>query len=283
MTTVNESLAADLAREARAAGARPRRFGSWYVAEHRLRVARTYGGTMIATAIGTPFLYLFAFGIGLATLVSANLGPNAVDGVSYLVFVAPALVCSAALTIATEEFTYPVMLGFKWNPTFIAMNAAPLSGRQVMNGVVLFVILRMTAASTVYYLVMLLFGAIPDPGALLIVPIAVMTGLAFGLPLLAYSSSVKEDRGQFAVVMRVILLPVTLFSGTVFPISALPIYLQWIGWISPLWHGTQLARDVSYGAVEPAWLVAVHLLVLIGLSLGGWLLAIRIATRRLDK
>ena len=283
MTFLDESATAPLAQEARRAGAKPRRYGSWYVAEHRLRVARTYGGTMIATAIGTPFLYLFAFGIGLATLVSANLGPDAVDGVSYLTFVAPALVCSAALTIATEEFTYPVMLGFKWNPTFIAMNAAPLSGRQVMNGVVLFVILRMAAASTVYYLVMMLFGAIPLPTGVLVIPIAVLTGLSFGLPLLAYSSSVTEDRGQFAIVMRVILLPITLFSGTIFPISALPIYLQWIGWISPLWHGTQLARDASYGAVEQPWLIAIHLVVLIGLSIVGWRLAIRIATKRLDK
>ena len=272
-----------LTQEALVAGAKPRRFGSWYVAEHRLRVARTYSGTMIATAIGTPFLYLFAFGVGLATLVSTNLGPNAVDGVSYLTFVAPALVCSAALVISTEEFTYPVMLGFKWNPTFVAMNAAPLSGRQVMNGVVMFVILRMAAASAVYYLVMLLFGAIPLPTGVLVIPIAVLTGLAFGLPLLAYASSVTEDRGQFAVVMRVILLPVTLFSGTIFPISALPIYLQWIGWISPLWHGTQLARGASYGAYEPIWLIVIHLIVLVGLSVVGWRWAIRIATKRLNK
>jgi len=272
-----------LSQEALVAGAKPRRFGSWYVAEHRLRAARTYGGTMIATAIGTPFLYLFAFGVGLASLVSTNLGPNAVDGVSYLTFVAPALICSAALVVSTEEFTYPVMLGFKWNPIFIAMNAAPLSGRQVMNGVVLFVILRMAAASAVYYLVMLLFGAIPLPTGVLVVPIAVLTGLAFGLPLLAYSSSVTEDRGQFAIVMRVIVLPVTLFSGTIFPITALPIYLQWIGWISPLWHGTQLARGVSYGAYEPFWLIIIHVAVLVGLSVGGWRAAIRIATKRLNK
>jgi lipooligosaccharide transport system permease protein len=279
MTTVRDPLTT----EALDAGIKPRRLGAWYVAEHRLLSAKGYGVSMIATAIGTPFLYLFAFGIGLATLVSANLGPNAVDGVSYLTFVAPALICTAALTIATEELTYPVMLGFKWNPTFVAMNAAPLSGRQIMDGVVIFVILRMAAASLVYYLVMLAFGAIPDPGALLVVPIAVLTGLAFGMPLLAYASSVTEDRGQFAIVMRVILLPVTLFSGTIFPLSALPLYLQWIGWISPLWHGTELARDVSYGAGEPLWLIAIHLVVLIGLSVVGWRLAIRIATKRLNK
>ncbi len=83
--------------------------------------------------------------------------------------------------------------------------------------------------------------------------------------------------------MRVILLPVTLFSGTIFPITALPIYLQWIGWISPLWHGTQLARGASYGADEPIWLIVIHLVVLVGLSVGGWRAAIRIATKRLNK
>ena len=89
---------------------------------------------MLATAFGTPLLYLFAFGVGLATLVNANLGPGGVNGVSYLQFVAPALICAAAITVASEEFTYTIMMGFKWNPIFIGMNAAPISGRQIING-----------------------------------------------------------------------------------------------------------------------------------------------------
>jgi len=272
----------ELRAEALAAGAKPRRFGAWYVTEQRIRSIRTYSGTVIATAIGTPFLYLFAFGVGLATLVSANLGPEAVDGVSYLTFVAPALICSAAITIAAEELTYPIMLGFKWNPIFIAMNAAPLSAPQIMNGVLIFVGLRMAAASAVYYVVMLAFGAI-SPGGALVILIAVLTGFAFGAPLLAYSTSVTEDRGQFAIVMRVIVLPITLFSGTIFPLSVLPVFLQWIGWISPLWHGTQLAREVSYGTDEPFWLLIAHLVFLVALSVVGWRLSVRIARKRLDK
>ena len=35
-----------------------------------------------------------------------------------------------------DEFTYPIMLGFKWNPTYIGMNAAPLAARQIMDGVI---------------------------------------------------------------------------------------------------------------------------------------------------
>ena len=276
MTTVDT----DYSREAMRGGVRPRRFGWWYVAEHRLRVLRTYGGTVVATAIGTPFLYLFAFGVGLGALVSANLGPEAVDGVSYLTFVAPALICSAALVVASEELTYPIMLGFKWNPTFIGMNAAPLTGRQIIDGIVVFVAIRMTATSVLYWAVMMLFGAIPSGWALLVIPISVLTGLAFGLPLLAYSASIKEDRGQFAVVMRVVLLPITLFSGTIFPLEQLPQYLWWIGWISPLWHGSELARVAAYGADNPVW---IHVAYLVALCLVGWLLSRRIATKRLDK
>ena len=59
--------------------------------------------------------------------------------------------------------------------------------------------------------------------------------------------SIEDDRGQFAIVMRFVLLPMFLFSGTFFPLDPLPLCLQWIGWISPLWHGTELARQFTYG------------------------------------
>jgi lipooligosaccharide transport system permease protein len=211
--------------------AKVQRIGAWYVVEHQLRVLRNYRSTLIATTIGTPFIYLFAFGIGLASLVSTNLGDQAVDGVSYLAFVAPALICAATVTVATSEFTYPIMLGFKWNPYFIGMNSAPLSARQIMDGQVIFVILRMVLTGVFYYLVMLVFGAVPSAWGAGTVLAAVLAGLGFGTPLLAYSASVREDRGQFA----------------------------------------------------PIWLTVIHVLYLVALAVGGWMLAVRIATRRLDK
>jgi lipooligosaccharide transport system permease protein len=263
--------------------AKVQRIGAWYVVEHQLRVLRNYRSTLIATTIGTPLIYLFAFGVGLATLVSANLGDDAVDGVSYLAFVAPALICTATVTIATSEFTYPIMLGFKWNPYFIGMNSAPLTARQIMDGEVIFVTLRMILTGVFYFLVMLLFGAVPSGWGAGSILAAVLAGLAFGTPLLAYSSSVREDRGQFAIIMRVVLLPLTLFSGTIFPLTQLPIFLQWIGWISPLWHGTMLARQFSYGVTEPIWLTVIHVVYLVVLAVVGWRVAVRIATRRLDR
>ncbi len=271
-----------LAAEARAAARRSRRLGAWYVAEHQMRVWRSYLGVNIASAIGVPVLYLFAFGVGLGVLVGANVGPRGIDGVSYLVFVAPALIATAAVTIASDEFTYPVMQGFKWNPTYIGMNAAPLSARQIVDGVVLFVTIRIGATSVVYFAIMAAFGAVPSWSGVLVVATATLTGIAFGTPLFAYAASLREDRGQFAVVQRVLVLPLTLFSGTIFPLEQLPWFLQWIGWLSPLWHGSELGRVVAYGAERPLWLIAVHLVFLLVLAVAGWRAAVAVATRRLD-
>jgi lipooligosaccharide transport system permease protein len=261
--------------------AKVRRIGAWYVFEHQVRVMRNYRSSIIATAIGTPFLYLFAFGIGIGTLVSANAGQ--VDGVSYLTFVAPALICMSVVGIAAMEFTYPILLGFKWNPTYIGMNAAPLSGRQIIDGVVLFVTLRMAIPAIVYYVVMAVFGAAPGPWSAGVIVTSILAGLALGTPIMAFSASVTEDKGQFAVIGRVVILPLSLFSGTMFPLDQLPVFLQWIGWISPIWHGTELGRQFSYGATEPIWLTVIHVVYLVALAVGGWWLAVRIATKRLDK
>jgi ABC-type multidrug transport system permease subunit len=111
----------------------------------------------------------------------------------------------------------------------------------------------------------------------------VLGGLAFGTVILAYTSTLEEDTGQLAMVMRFVVLPMTLFSGTFFPLSTFPVWLQWIGWVSPLWHSTELARVFSYGAAEPIWLTVVHVVVLVVLAVAGWLWARRIAVRRLRK
>jgi lipooligosaccharide transport system permease protein len=271
------------ARRAVAAAARPRRYGAWYIAEHRFRVMRSYLQTVIATGIGSPLLYLYALGVGLATIVDQNLGADAVDGVSYLVFVAPALLCSAAITVASEEFSYPIMLGYKWNPVFYGMNATPIQPGQIIDGIVISVAARILGTCGVYYLFMLLFGAVPSTIGFVTVFIATLTGFAFGALLMAYVSTLEEDTGQLAMVMRFVVLPMTLFSGTFFPLTQLPIWLQWIGWISPLWHGTELSRVFAYGYPEPIWLTVTHVLYLIALFAVGWIAARATAVRRLGR
>lgn len=270
-----------LATRALAAARRPQRFGAWYVAEHRFRIMRAYAQTVVVTGIGSPLLYLAGLGLGLGALVSANLGPRAVDGVAYLPFVAPALLVTAAVQTALEEYSYPILLGFKWNPIFTGMHSAPLTPGQIIDGNVIAVTGRLLATCGIYFLVMLPFGAVPLATGVVAIPVAMLAGAAVGSPVLAYVATIREDRGQIPVLARVVILPLTLFSGTFFPLSVLPLGLQWIGWLSPVWHGAQLARVATFGLAEPVWLTVVHVVYLAVLAVVPWRLARRTTARRL--
>lgn len=280
MTTADTASVADRedARRALAAGVAPRRWGSWYVAEHRLLAMKGYVGEAVFQSFGNPLIYLFALGVGLASLV-----PQGVAGVSYLEFVAPALMATAAMTIAANETTYPVLMGFKWNPTFFGMNAAPLTGGQIVNGIMLAILARMIMTVTIYFGVILAFGAVPSAWGVLAIGSAVLTGMAIGLVLSSYTSTIKDDRGQMAMIQRFGIMPLFLFSGTFFPLEQLPVYLQPIGWISPLWHGAELGRVATYGLEESLWLTVTHVGYLSGIIVVGLWATRRHFVRRLNR
>ncbi len=113
------------ARRRWSGGSKPRRFGTWYVTEHMVRAMRAYGWTIIVGSLGQPILYLLGMAVGLAALIDAPVSDGGQE-VPYLVFVAPALLMTAAISVSTEEFTFPVMAGFKWRRYFYGFNASPL-------------------------------------------------------------------------------------------------------------------------------------------------------------
>lgn len=280
-TTRADASLDELRAEAMEWGRRPRARGTWYVTEHMVRAMRAYGWTIIVGALGQPILYLLGLAVGLAALIQAPI----VDGgqeVSYLVFVAPALLMTAAIAVASEEFSYPVVAGFKWRRYFYGFNASPLSPGQVAGGVVVGASARMLVAVVAYYLFIWLFGAVPDPATGWVsILVGVLGGLAFGVPYMAYAASIEEDKGQFALVQRFIFMPMFLFSGTFYPLATLPLWLQWIGWVSPLWHATELGRILTYGKPAEAWWIVVHVGYLLLLSVGAFVIGRRIFQRRL--
>jgi lipooligosaccharide transport system permease protein len=279
-TTAAPSLD-ELRAEALQWGRKPRMFGTWYVTEHMVRAMRAYGWTIIVGALGQPILYLLGLAVGLAALIDAPIVENGVE-VSYLVFVAPALLMTAAISVASEEFSYPVMAGFKWRRYFFGFSASALSPGQIAGGVVAGASARIIFVVVAYYAFLWIFGAVPDPATgWLTIPIGLLAGLAFGIPYMAYAASITEDKGQIALVQRFIFMPMFLFSGTFYPLATLPLWLQWIGWVSPLWHATELGRIVTYGKPAEPLMIVVHVGYLLVLSIGGYLVGRRLFGRRL--
>lgn len=201
--------------------ARARRWGAFYYAEQVLRVMKGYGWTIVLYGVGQPAAYLFAMGVGLATLVQAN-GSGAFGGVSYITFIAPALLISAAVMTTAGEFTFPVMDGFKWRRVYYGPHASPLTPKQIAGGHIIAVTARLVLQSAIYLAVVALFGAAPGGWSWVSILVATLAGLSFGLPLMAYAATIQHDKGQFAMVMRFIVMPLFLFSGTFFPLDTLP-------------------------------------------------------------
>ena len=230
-----------------------------------------------------PVLYLLGLGAGLAALISVPIQDGDVS-VRYLVFVAPALLATAAISAASEELSYPVMAGFKWRRLYYGPNASPISSGQIASGVVIATFLRIAIVVVVYFFFLVLFQAVPNLSTgWLLIPIGILGAASFGLPFMAYAASLENDRGPFALVQRFVFMPMFLFSGTFYPLQVLPLWLQWVGWISPLWHTSELGRAVSYGKPIEPWLLAVHLGYLLVLSIGAYVVARRIFTVRLAR
>ncbi|MFM7860332.1 MAG: ABC transporter permease [Candidatus Nanopelagicaceae bacterium] len=255
--------------------------GSWYVFEARLLNMRKFAFEIIFASIANPVLYLLAIGVGVGSLVNQNSG--GIDGVEYLVFLAPALLANAAIQGSMDETIFPTLAGFLWNKGFYGINSTPLGARQIAFGVFQAAMLRNVFTVLFYYLIMAAFGVLKAPHAWLAIPTGILSGAAFGSVMLAMAGKAKKDDNFFTFVGRFIITPMFFLSGTFFPLTAMPIYLQWIGWISPLWHATNLGRFLTYGSEVSPLLVVIHITYLLALTAAGLIAAIKIFEKRLAK
>ena len=192
---------------------------------------RTWRGSIVGMVVGLV-LYLAAMGLGLGTLIDSS-GGSGVGGTSYLVFVAPDILAATAMQTGAGESMYPVMGAMKWQRQYHAMLASPLTVRDVFLGHLAWVGTRVLMSSGVFAAVMVLFGAAPWSGALLTVPGAVLVGVAFAAPVMAFAATRRNDVG-FAALTRFVLVPLFLFSGVFFPIDQLPGPLRTLAHATPL-------------------------------------------------
>jgi lipooligosaccharide transport system permease protein len=237
-----------------------------------------------ATAVSSilqPLLFLLAFGVGFGSLVDGTgRVTEATGGPAYLVWLAPALLAVSAVQSATFESTYPVLSGFKWQRTYHAMTAGPISPAQVAVAHLTWISAKIAGSGLIYIAVIAVFGGIRGPGIAVSLLAAVLTGAAVAALVTAYAGALETEGNGFSLLFRLVLIPMTLFSGTFFPIDRLPGWVQPVAWASPLWHGTELARAAALGRWAP-WAALGHLTYLLVLLAVGTGLAMQIFTRRL--
>ena len=213
-----------------------------------LTVYRRIWRSSIWSSVLGPLFYLGAMGFGLGSLVDKH-GTASLGGVSYLAFVAPAILAVSAMNTAMGEASYPVFGSVKWNKIYIGAQASPLRPADIFRGHLMFITMRIAMNAAVVTVFMCAFGAARSPWVVLAWPAAVLTGLAFAAPIAAWAVTVTKEN-SFAYLFRFGMMPLMLFSGTFFPLSQLPSWLRPLAYATPLWHGVALCRALSLGRAD---------------------------------
>jgi lipooligosaccharide transport system permease protein len=238
---------------------------------------RTWRGSVLGSFV-MPVLFVLGFGFGVGHYVDAGgrLGP-----VRYLDYIVPGMLAATALQVAFGESTWPVMSRFQWIRTYHAMVNAPVRVVDILGGSLLFVLFRLLMTTVVFLAVTALFGAVHSAWAVTVPVVCALLGLAVSAPIYAFAASVDTD-SYLALLMRFVMIPLTLFSGVYFPVSALPGVVRWLAYASPLWHAVDLCRAATLpGAHLSVAVVLGHLAYLVALAALGFWLAWRVFRRRL--
>jgi lipooligosaccharide transport system permease protein len=232
----------------------------------------------IAFGFLQPVLFLTAMGIGVGALMSSQ-DLAAFGGVPYIDWLGPGLLTAMAMQTATFESTYPIMNKIMWGRNYEAMLSTPLTTRNIIIGELFWVAFRIGTLATVFLTVLTLFGIVRSPVAILAIPVAVLVGTAFSSCLVAFTATQRNDVG-FSAIFRFVINPLFLFSGTFFPLSNLPDTIQWVAWLTPLFHGVQLIRGLVLDSLD--WGAApIHLGYLGAMLVIGVVLADRTLRRRM--
>jgi Nod factor-specific ABC transporter NodJ protein len=234
-----------------------REFSSWM-----LRYRRTWRGTIVIS-VANPLLFLVAIGAGLGRLVD----PSSLGGLTYLEFFAPGMLAAAAMQNAYVEGAFMVHDSLRQRRGYTVAAATPLEPRDILAGHMLFMAFRIGMSALAFAVVMMAFGATRSPWAVLTVPAALLTGMAFAAPLAAWTVTVDKF-SALNTVFRFVLMPMYLFAGTFFGIETLPDWLRPLAYVLPLWHGVDLCRTLSLGTAT-LLTSAIHVGYLGALTLAG--------------
>ena len=218
-----------------------------------------------------PVIYLVAMGIGLGAYIT-----RAMEGVSYLEYIAPGLIVSNAMNGATFETTYNTYVKMHFARTYQAVTATPVNMADAMFGEILWAITRGTIYGTIFALVVASFGLVSGWMSLLLLPVIVLTALLFAGIGLLFTSMIKVI-DMYSFYYTLWLTPLFLFSGIFFPVSGMPAWAQAVAWCSPLYHCVNLSKGVVHGPLTPGlWVDLVWVLA-------AAVITVTLAIRRVEK
>ena len=155
---------------------------------------------------------------------------------------------------------------FNFSRLYESMLATSLGPLDIALGEILLALARGGVYAAGFLIVMACLGLTLSWTAVLALPAVLLIAFGFASLGMAVTSLLKTFQQMDLVTLA--LLPMFLFSATFFPISVYPPAVRLLIEVLPLWHGVELVRGLTTGALDASmlWHVGYYLL-LVGVGL----------------
>jgi lipooligosaccharide transport system permease protein len=240
--------------------------------ERGFKAFKSSNWLIVLSGFVEPVFYLLAFGFGIGQLIG-NLEDGSGNAVSYAAFIAPALLATSAMNGAVYDSTWNVFFKMHFGKIYQVMLSSSMGPLDVALGEIFWALLRGVAYSVGFMVIVFPIGLVTDAWGLLAIPAATLIAFGFASIGMAITSYLKSFQQMNWVTF--FLLPMFLFSGTFFPVSVYPQWIQTIVQALPLWQGVELVRSLMLGNISASlWSHVIYFLVMIVLGL--WFTTVRL-------
>ena len=246
---------------------------------HQLRRTRQVWWSSVIAGLASPTLFLFAIGAGLGSQIDdAELAELGTD--TYLAFIGPGVLAVTAMQIAATEAMWPTMALLKWSGIYQAILATPITSSELAVAHVLWIGFRGMVASVCFLAVLAVAGALSSWWTLALPLVATLIAWVHAAPLVGLTGRLDQEN-VFALIQRVVVFPLFIFSGAFFPVDDMPAGAAAFARVTPSWHGVELCRHLASGELQ--WHDWGHLGYLVVLSGAGIVFAQRSFRKELGK
>lgn len=213
-----------------------------------------------------PILYLLAIGFSLGRAVGQ------VEGVSYAEFYLPGLLASTAMMVSYFESSYGGFTKLQYQKTYSTILLAPISTAELVIGEILWSATKGLFGILCVIVVAGFFGMVNTWS---LIPTFFVLGLVslmfstFGILVMTFVKNYES----FTYTTSGLIIPMSLFSGTYFPLTELPVWAQNLAQLLPLTPAVQVVRGLMLETEQLA--IIWPLLFMSGLTLASGYWAIR--------
>jgi len=215
--------------------------------ERSLFAAKSSNWLIIVSGFVEPVLYLMAFGFGIGQLIG-DIQDGSGNPVSYAAYIAPALLATSAMNGALYDATWNVFFKMHFSKVYQVMLSSSLGPMDVALGEISWALIRGATYSVGFMAIAWPLGLVTSAWGLLAIPAATLIAFGFASIGMAITSYMKNFQQMNWV--NFFLLPMFLFSGTFFPVSVYPEWIQVIVKALPLCQGVDLVRSLMLGIID---------------------------------